>query len=204
MNCTWSVTDCVGFRVIGKFWATREKPVPVMAVEFIVTGAVPVDVNVTDCVTDVFTVTLPKLKLAGLSVNCGLGAAALVPFRATVAVLPVDESLSMVSWPLADPVVVGLNCTWRVNDWVGFRVTGRFPPTSEKPVPVMAAEFIVTGAVPVDVNVTDCVTDVFTVTLPKLRLAALSVNNGLGAGMLVPLSATAAVLPVEESLSMES
>jgi len=68
-----------------------------MATEFTVAGAVPVEVNVTDWVVDVFTVTLPKLKLAALSVNWGLGAAVLVPPRATVAVLPVDELLSMVS-----------------------------------------------------------------------------------------------------------
>jgi hypothetical protein len=41
---------------------------------------------------------------------------------------------------------------------------------------VLVAEFTVTGAVPVDVNVNDCVVDVFTVTFPKLRLAALTVN----------------------------
>jgi hypothetical protein len=40
----------------------------------------------------------------------------------------------------------------------------------------MVAELIVIGAVPVDFNVSDCVVAVFTVTLPKLRLAALSAN----------------------------
>ena len=40
----------------------------------------------------------------------------------------------------------------------------------------MDAELIVTGDVPVDVNVSDCVVAVFTVTLPKLRLATLSAN----------------------------
>jgi hypothetical protein len=39
---------------------------------------------------------------------------------------------------------------------------------------VIAAEFTVTGAVPVDVSVTDRVNGVFTVTLPKLRLDALT------------------------------
>ena len=188
----------------GRLPPTREKPVPVMEAEFTVTGDVPVEVNVTDWVVDVLTVTLPKLRLAELRVNCGLGAAVLVPFRGTAAVLPVAESLSIVSCPLAEPVVVGLNCTWRVSDWVGLSVTGRFPPTIEKPVPVMAAEFTVTGAVPVEVNVTDWVVDVFTVTLPKLRLAELRVNCGLGAAVLVPLRATVAVLPVDELLSMVS
>jgi len=74
-----------------------EKPVPLMAAELTVTGEDPVEVKVTDWVVDVFTVTLPKLKLAALSVNCGLGAAVPVPLNATVAVLPVDESLLMVS-----------------------------------------------------------------------------------------------------------
>jgi hypothetical protein len=41
---------------------------------------------------------------------------------------------------------------------------------------MIAAEFTVTGEVPIDVNVSDCVVAVFTVTLPKLRLPALSAN----------------------------
>ena len=72
------------------------KPAPVMATELIVTGAVPVDVNVSDCVVAVFTVTLPKLNVAALTVNCGLGAAALVPLRVTTFVLPLDELLPIV------------------------------------------------------------------------------------------------------------
>jgi hypothetical protein len=55
----------------------------VIVAEPIVTAAVPVDVNVSDCVVAVFTVTLPKLRLAALTVNCGLGAAVLVPLRVT-------------------------------------------------------------------------------------------------------------------------
>jgi hypothetical protein len=44
------------------------------------------------------------------------------------------------------------------------------------PAPVIAAELTVTGAVPVDVNVSDCLVAVFIVTLPKLKLAAFTVN----------------------------
>jgi hypothetical protein len=55
-------------------------------------------------------------------------------------------------------------------------VTGKLPPTIVKPVPVIAAELTVTGAVPVDVSVNDCVVAVFTVALPKLKVEALSVN----------------------------
>ena len=68
-----------------------------IAEELIVTGDVPVDVNVSDCVVEVFAVTLPKLRLAALTDNCGLGAAVLVPPRVTWVVDPVDESLVIVS-----------------------------------------------------------------------------------------------------------
>ena len=61
---------------------------------------------------------------------------------------------------------------------MGFRVNGKLPPTMVKPAPVIAAEFTVTGEVPVDVSVSDCVVAVFTITLPKLRLAALIVSCG--------------------------
>ena len=100
----------------GKLPPTMEKPAPVIAAEFTVTGDVPVDVSVKDCVVVVFTVTFPKLRLPALTVSWGLGAAVLVPLRATVAVLPVEELLSMVSCPLALPVVAGSNCTSRVSD----------------------------------------------------------------------------------------
>ena len=147
---------------------------PAIVAEFTVTGTVPVDVSVSDCVVAVFTVTLPKLKLAALTANCGLGTAVPRPFRATDAVAPVVELLLIVTWPLAVPVVVGSNCTCNVTDCVGFNVTGRLAPTIAKPVPVIAAELTITGDVPVDIKVKDCVVAVFTVTVPKLRLVALT------------------------------
>jgi hypothetical protein len=152
------------------------KPAPVMVAELTVTGDVPADVNVNDWVVAVFTVTLPKLKVAALIVNCGLGAAALVPLRATTTVLPLAELLLIVICPLAAPVAVGRYCTCNVAAWPGLSVTGRLLPAIVKPAPVMVAELTVTGDVPVDVNVNDWVVDVFTVTLPKLRLAVLTAN----------------------------
>jgi hypothetical protein len=167
-----------------------------------VTGAVPVEVNVTGSVDGVFTVTLPNAKLAGLMVNCGLGttAAVPVPLRVTTAVLLVEESLWIVSSPEAAPVAVGSNCTFRVADWPGLKVTGNVAPDIVNPVPDNAAALMVTGAVPVEVNVTGWVDAVFSVTLPKVRLTALSVNCGLVAAVPVPLRLTTAVLFVDESL----
>jgi hypothetical protein len=43
----------------------------VIAAEFTVTGDVPVDVSVNDCVVAEFTVTLPKVRFDVLTVNCG-------------------------------------------------------------------------------------------------------------------------------------
>ena len=90
--------------------------------------------------------------------------------------LPVDELLPIVICPVAAPADAGLNCTCSVIDWLGFSVAGRLPPTMVKLLPVIATELTVTGDVPVDVSVNDRVVGVFTVMLPKLRLAVLTVN----------------------------
>ena len=58
----------------GKVAADIVKPVPLSVAELMVTGAVPVEVNVTGSVDAVFTVTLPNAKLAGLIVNVGTAA----------------------------------------------------------------------------------------------------------------------------------
>jgi hypothetical protein len=200
LNCTCIVADSVGLSVTGRLPPISVKPAPATAAEFTVTGDVPVDVRVSDWVVAVVTVTLPKLKLPTLTVSCGLTAAMLVPLNETKVVLPLDELVLMVIWPLAVPVAVGLNCTWSVIDCVGVSVAGKPPPTIEKPAPATAAEFTVTGDVPVDVRVSDWVVAVFTVTLPKLKLPTLTVNWGLVAAVPVPLRVTTAGLPLDELL----
>jgi hypothetical protein len=67
------------------------------------------------------------------------------------------------------------------------------------PAPLTVAEFTVTGVVPVEVRVKDCVVAVFTATLPKLKLPALTVSCGFAA-VPVPLSVTEVVLPLVELL----
>jgi len=91
------------------------KLVPLNVPEFTVTGAVPVEVNVTGCVDAVSTVTLPNVRLAVLMVNCGLAADVPVPLRLTTAVLLVDESLCRINCPDAAPVIAGSNCTLSVS-----------------------------------------------------------------------------------------
>ena len=50
-----------------------------------------------------------------------------------------------------------------------------------KPLPVSVAALTVTGAVPVEVKVTECVTAVFTVILPNVRLVVLMLSVGTAA-----------------------
>jgi hypothetical protein len=70
-------------------------------------------------------------------------------------VLPVEELLPIVICPVAGPADAGLNCTCSVIDCVGVSVAGKLPPTIAKPAPVIAAELMVNGEVPVDVSVND-------------------------------------------------
>ena len=68
-----------------------------------VTGAVPVEVNVMGCVEAVFTVTLPNVRLAVLMVNCGLAADVPVPLRSHPPLCCWSMSRSAVSialWPI--------------------------------------------------------------------------------------------------------
>jgi hypothetical protein len=61
---------------------------------------------------------------------------------------------------------------------VGFRVRGKVAPETEKPVPLIPAAVTVTGAVPVEDRVTDCVAGEFCITLPKAMLVALMLSVG--------------------------
>ncbi len=185
-NCTFRVTDWLGFKVTGNVAPDTVKPLPVSVPELMVTGAVPVEVRVTGCFDEVLIVTLPNVRLAVLTISCGLATGAPVPLRLTTAVLLLTESLRIVNFPDAAPAVVGSNCTFNSNDWPGFNRSGNVPPDSVKPVPLKVAELIVTAAVPVEANVTDCVDAEPTVKLPNARLAVLTVSVDVALLALLP------------------
>jgi len=113
---TFTVTDWPGFSVSGNEAPDTAKAEPLMVAELMVTGAVPEDVSVSGRVVAELIVTSPKLRLAALSVNCGLVAALPVPVRLTTAGLLLDELLSTVNRPDTGPVVVGSNCRSNVTD----------------------------------------------------------------------------------------
>jgi hypothetical protein len=127
-----------------------------------------------------------------------------VAVNTTLLVLPELELLLSVSFPLTAPATVGWNLIVTVAVLPGFNVTGKLPVTTEKPVPVTVPDETVTADVPVDDNVTDSVVEDPTATVPKLRLVALTASFGLAAAVPVPLSVTAAVVPVDELLPIVS
>ncbi len=69
-------------------------------------------------------------------------------------------------------------------------------------MPPEATELTVNAAVPDEVRVSVLVEAVLSVTLPKARLLALSVNCGVAAAVPVPLRLTMLLLPPEELLEI--
>ena len=178
--------------VNGKLAPESVKPVPLSVAALIVTGAVPDDVSVNGSVALEFMVTLPKDSEVVLAVNCGVVAAVPVPESWIFVVAPLIELLLTVSCPVAVPVAVGSNCACTVTDWLGFSVTGKVAPATLNGGPLAVAALIVTGAVPVDVSVTDCVDAVLSGTFPKFTAAGLTVSCGAAAVVPDPPSETVA------------
>lgn len=137
-------------------------------------GAAPLNVTV--------QASLPAPVMAPLvhvkPVNVGMGAVP-VPLSVTTVVGPVEELLVMVSWPAADPALVGSNCTVTYAVWPGFNVAGKLPPRIEKPDPLAVTELTVRAAVPEELRVTVCVVVAFSVTLPKTSVFELRVKVGV-------------------------
>jgi hypothetical protein len=79
------------------------------------------------------------------------------------------------------------------------RVTGKAAPEIENPVPLSEAELTVTAAVPVDESVIDCEVVEFTLTLPKLRLGALTLRVGAAA---FNCSVNIGSMPLAEAVSI--
>lgn len=65
---------CPGLRLRGRPIGVSEKPLPETEMEFTVSVAVPLEVNVTLCVVGVFTTTLPNGMLLAFTVSAGVAA----------------------------------------------------------------------------------------------------------------------------------
>jgi hypothetical protein len=98
------------------------------------------------------------------------------PLRLTTVDVPLDELLVKVSEPVSEPAAVGSNCTVSVAVEFGLRVSGNVAPETVKPDPATVAALMVTATVPVEEKVTVCVVAVFTFTVPKPMLPALTLS----------------------------
>jgi hypothetical protein len=120
-----------------------------------------------------------------------------------IALLPVLEVLLIVSVPVAAPAAVGSNETVRASVDCGASVTGNEPPeVMENALPEIAAELIVTAAVPEEVSVSDSDLVDASATLPKASVVALIVSCEEVAAAPVPVRVTVEVAPVVALLLM--
>ena len=99
--------------------------------------------------------------------------------------------------PVAGPAMVGSNCTARVTARPGLNVTGNVAPDIVKAGPLNAADVMMTGAVPVELKVSGCVTGVLIVALPNEMLLELVVSVGVDA-----LSSSAKLLETPPPLAV--
>ena len=151
------------------------KPLPESVAAEIVTGEVPVEVKITDCVEDEPRFTFPKAILVVLTLK--LGTPVPVPLRLIATDGVFEELLLMVNVPVAVLAAVGANFTYAVAVWPGDRVTGSVALLEAvKPAPVTPSDVIVTGNVPVDVTITDWVEDEPKLTFPKASAVALTLK----------------------------
>jgi hypothetical protein len=136
-------------------------------------GAEPFNVTVHASVPDPVMEELPQYS--ALTVGAMTEP---VPLNVTAAFGFEEELLAIASCPVAEPAVVGSNCTVKTIACPGLRVTGNVDPEAEKPAPAAVPALIVTGAVPVEVSVTGFVTAVFNATFPNERAVVLTLNVG--------------------------
>jgi hypothetical protein len=106
--------------------------------------------------------------------ECGVAAAWPVPERLTVVGVLVALLATLTLAPVTAPAVVGSNVTVSVAVWPGVRIVPFVTPLALNPAPVVVTPEIVTFALPVFVSVEVCELDVFTVCVPKLKLAGLA------------------------------
>ena len=191
-NCTFSVTDCVGFNVTGKVAPDTVKPVPVNAAELMVTGAVPLELSVTGNVVGVFSVTLPNARLAGLMVSVGTAAfncrAKVFDTPPVLAVRVTDCAVVTEVTVAVNPALVALAGTTTVAGTVT-AVLLPLNPTLTPPLP--AAELSVTVQLSLPAPVRDALVQDNELNVPDTAVP-------------VPLSPISAVPLVDELLLIVS
>jgi hypothetical protein len=116
-----------------------------------------------------------------------------VPARAIVCVPP-DALLATSMLPVIAPLAAGVNVAFKVAVWPGVRTVPADRPLALNPAPEMLTFEIVTFAVPAFVSVTLCELLLETFTLPKVRLAELTLRTGVP-GFTVRMAVLLTTLP---------
>ena len=141
-------------------------------------GLVPVLVNVTDCAAAVVpTTVLPKLRLEGVSITPG---AVPVPLSVMVWLPPLALSV-VVTTPVRTPLAVGVKATAIVQVFPAATgvETEQVVPASRAKSPLAVRVAILSGLLPMLVNVTDCAAAVVPATaLPNVRLDGFNETPG--------------------------
>jgi hypothetical protein len=122
--------------------------------------------------------SVPALVIDALLQVKPLNAGVPEPLRLITVDVPLDELLVKVNEPVSAPAAEGSNCTVSVAVEFGLRVSGKVAPEKVKPDPATAASLMITATVPVEDKVSVCVVAVFTLTLPKPMLPALTLRVG--------------------------
>src|SRR2546427_785782 len=172
VNCTLKVLDCPAGRVSGNVGPLMLKPAPAKLPWAMVKLALPELVKVRVCTPVLPTSTLPKLTLGGATESIRRP-----PISPRVPVTALFRSL-LTSEMLPDtlPVAVGANCTLKVLDCPGGRMSGKLSPLMLKPGPVAPPRETVRLTLPVLLKLTACVLLLPTVTFPKATLAGLALS----------------------------
>jgi hypothetical protein len=172
-NCTSIVVFAPALSVCGKTPLTVI-PAPVAVAPDIEIIALLEFVIVIFCELLPPTLTLPKLKDNGATERPGC-----VPMPVSeTASGEFEASLVTVNVPFAAPVACGANCIWTETVCPTATDPDGLAPTTENPVPEIAAWEIFTAAVPVLVNVKLCSVDVLPIAmLPKLALPELALKT---------------------------
>jgi len=172
-----------GFSVRGKVAPDTVYSSPLIADEVIVNGAVPAEITVTGSVIVDPTATLPKLRLVVLILSCAFVRATPVLLRKIVILGVLGELLIRVRVPIATPVLKAAACTSIVTLCRGLRISGKLAPDTLNPTPIVVAEMMTTGDIPIAVTVTGNVVVDPRGTSPNRRVVGLTDRSSLpGAG----------------------
>ena len=150
VKVTVKEADVPAARVIGNEIPDRTNSLAMLSDEIVTAAPVAFRVPLSEELEP--TTTLPKLKVAGETLN--IPGALPMPESTTLSgELHASETIDTA--PLGEPALVGAKVTVKVRLWFEERVVGKVNPLTEKTLPVILAWEIVTAVPPVFVTVSD-------------------------------------------------